>query len=169
MVLPVAGAVIACAAGFAASLIMNTDLIKSDNEEFAIKAANAFNSSLPINSELCVYRAYVRKSTSLDECILYTMNEYGGQLQTKICRVVVEHDKPDILNLYYVIDPESDSYLAMKNSADPKLRIEASLLKNYSDQIEASDVEIHTSKTSEWEQVDCSKINAHITSEQIKK
>ena len=162
---PFVAVVAACAIGFGACLFINTDVMKSDGEKLAIKSANAYNSSLPLNSELCVYKAYVRNSTAADECMLYTYTEYMGVHSTKICRVVIEKSDPDTINLYYVIDPESPTYLAMKSSDDPKDRIKASILKNHSDSTEAADAEIR-SGSEDWTRIDCSKINANITSEQ---
>ena len=162
---PFIGVIAAFAAGFTACLFINTDIIKSDGEKLAIKSANAYNSSLPLNSELCIYNAYVRNSTASDECMLYTFTEYMGTRTTKICRVVIEKDDPDTINLYYIIDPESPTYLAMKTSDDPSERIRASILRNYSDLTEAADKDIR-SGSEEWTRIDCSKINANITSEQ---
>ena len=162
MVLPVAAVIAAGVVGFGASLIMNTDFLKSENEQFAIKSANAYNSSLPVNTNLCVYKAYVRKGAAADECMLYTLTETAGNTEEKICRVVVDHNSPDIIDLYYIIDPESPAYLALKSSSDPQTRIQASILKSYSDQIIASDNSIREGDTS-WEKIDCSKINGNIT------
>ncbi|MBR5089137.1 MAG: hypothetical protein IK093_06900, partial [Ruminiclostridium sp.] len=166
-VIPFVAVAAAGAAGFAACLLLNTDMIRSSNENFAIKAANAYNSSLPINSDLCIYKAYVRNNAASDECMLYSISEHYGVKTIRICRVVVEHNDPDVINLYYVIDTDNESYKAMKDSPDSQTRIQASMLKNYSDQIIAADLDIHAG-SEEWERVDCTKINAHIDSEQIK-
>ncbi|MBP5604295.1 MAG: hypothetical protein J6X60_01955, partial [Ruminiclostridium sp.] len=163
--IPIAAATAACAAGFLAALLLNTDLIRSDSENFAIKSANLYNTFLPVNTELCVYRAYVRKGVLTDECMLYTLSEYRGEKTEKICRFSVDHDAPDNFNLYYILDEGDPGYIAMKNSSDPEDRIKASLLRNYSEQTKAADTEIR-SGDEKWEKIDCSKINAHITSDQ---
>ena len=158
MLIPVAAVVVACALGFFASMFINGSVLHSESEKFAIKAANAYNSSLPLNSDLCVYKAYVRSNAASDECMLYTLTEYMGVTTSKICRVVVERDNPDIINLYYVIPPDSDVYNTMRQSDDPQTRIQASMLKNYSDLIEAADADIHAG-SEEWERIDCSAVS----------
>ena len=55
----------------------------------------------------------------------------------------------------------------MKESSDPEIRIQASVLKNYSDQIEAAHREISIG-TPSWVSVDISEINSNITSIQKK-
>ena len=165
-IIMVAAVVVAAALGFCVSLLLFSDLIKTGAEEFSIKAANAVNSKLPINTEMYVYKAYVRSGKSADECMLYAMTSRGGKDNTDIYHVVIYHDNPGRINVYYTLDTENPEYLRMKESDNEKERVQASLLKKYSDEIEAADREIQINSP-EWEKIDCTKINRNITSEQV--
>ena len=55
----------------------------------------------------------------------------------------------------------------MRDSEDPEIRIQASVLKNYSDEIEAAHREISIGAPT-WVSVDISEINSNITSVQRK-
>lgn len=68
-----------------------------------------------------------------------------------------------MVNIYYTIDENSPEYLALKNSADPEERIQASVLKNYSDGIESAHREISIG-TPSWVSVDISEINSSLSS-----
>lgn len=157
--------VVAAALGFCVSLLMFSDMIKTGNETFAIKAANWVNTKFPINTEFYVYRAYVRNNSSSDECLLYGLTCYEGTEKLDIYRVVIEHDGKGDVNIYYTISEDDPQYLKLKNSEEEKDRIRASQLKNYSDTIYASDKEIQINKP-EWEKINCSLINKNITSKQ---
>ncbi len=159
--LTVGAAVVALALGFCICLLFFTDTIKSGNEQFAIRAANAVYSKLPLNTELYVYRAYVHNGTLSDECMLYGLTSYGGDAKTDIYRVVVEKSSPSIVNIYYTVDDDSPEYNAMKNSSDSKKRIQASQLKSHSDDIYAADRQIQI-KNPKWEKIDCALINRNI-------
>ncbi|MGN0657599.1 MAG: hypothetical protein ACI4KR_12500 [Ruminiclostridium sp.] len=163
----VAAVIVALALGFCVSMLMFSDFIKSGGESFAIKAANAVNSQLAVNSELYIYKAYYKAGTASDECLLYGVVSYGGETKTDMYRVVINHDKPNIINVYYTLDEDNESYIAMKNSEDEKVRIQASVLKNYSDTIMQADKEIQINSPA-WEKIDCTKVNRGINSQQIK-
>ena len=164
-IITVAAAVVAAALGFCICLLMFTKVIKSGNEQFAIRAANAVNSKLEVNSEFYVYKAYVHNGALADECMLYALTSYGGVDKMNIYRVVVEHDTSWLTNLYYTIDENSESYISWKESDDSKKRIEASLRKSQSDEIYRIDKEIQINSPI-WEKIDCVVINSNITSEQ---
>lgn len=163
----VGAVIVALALGFCVSMLMFSDFIKTGGESFAIKAANAVNSQLEINSEFYVYKAYYKAGAASEECLLYGVVSYGGETKTDMYRVVINHDKPNIINVYYTLDENNESYIAMKNSEDEKLRIQASVLKNYSDTIIQADREIQINSPV-WEKIDCTKINRGINSKQIK-
>lgn len=163
----IAAVIVALALGFFVSMLIFSDFIKSGGESFAIKAANAVNSQLEVNSELYVYKAYYKAGAAADECLLYGVVSYGGETKTDMYRVVINHDKPNIINVYYTLDENNESYIAMKNSEDEKERIQASVLKNYSDTIMQADKEIQINYPA-WEKIDCTKINRGINSKQIK-
>lgn len=163
----VGAVIVALAIGFCVSMLIFSDFIKSSGESFAIKAANAVNSQLEVNSEFYVYKAYYKAGAASDECLLYGVVSYGGETKTDMYRVVINHDKPNIINVYYTLDENNESYIAMKNSEDEKERIQASVLKNYSDTIIQADREIQINSPA-WEKIDCTKINRGINSKQIK-
>lgn len=163
----VGAVIVALALGFCVSMLIFSDFIKSGGESFAIKAANAVNSQLAVNSELYVYKAYYKAGAASDECLLYGVVSYGGETKTDMYRVVINHDKPNIINVYYTLDEDNESYIAMKNSEDEKVRIQASVLKNYSDTIMQADKEIQINSPA-WEKIDCTKVNREINSQQIK-
>lgn len=163
----VGAVIVALALGFCVSMLIFSDFIKSSGESFAIKAANAVNSQLEVNSELYVYKAYYKAGAASDECLLYGVVSYGGETKTDMYRVVINHDKPNIINVYYTLDENNESYIAMKNSEDEKERIQASVLKNYSDTIIQADREIQINSPA-WEKIDCTKINRGINSKQVK-
>lgn len=167
-IITIAVAVVAAALGFCVCLLLFGDIFKSGNEEFAIKAVNAVNSSLPVNNELYIYKAYVKNGSGATECILYGVVDYNGEIKTDMFRVVVRNDEPNKLSVYYTIDENDKDYIAMKNSDDSEMKIQASVLKNYSDSIYAADKEIRIG-VPEWEKTDCGKINSNITSQQVKK
>lgn len=166
-IITIAVAVVAAALGFCVCFLLFGDVFKTSNEEFAIKAANAVNSSLPVNNELYVYKAYVKNGSAATECILYGVVDYNGETDTDIFRVVVRSDKPNELRVYYTVDENDEDYIAMKNSDDSEVKIQASVLKNNSDSIFIADKEIRIG-VPEWEKTDCGKINENITSQQIK-
>ncbi len=166
-IVTIAAVVVAAALGFCVSLLMFGDVIDTAEEKFAVKAANAVNSKLEVNENLCVYKAYVRLGAGADECILYAVTDYRDTVTASKYRVVVNKDNSKVINIYYTVDENSAEYLAMKNSEDPEVRIQASLLKNYSDSIEAAHREISIG-TPSWVSVDISEINSNIISNQEK-
>lgn len=159
--------IVAGALGFCAAMLMFGDTVKTGEESFAIRAANAVNSRLNVNEKLCVYKAYVRSGSGEDECLLYAVIDYDDTVTVSKYRVVVDKSSPEVINIYYTLDENDPEYIAMKNSDDPKTRIQASLLKNYSDSIEEANREIQIGSPS-WKQIDISKINSAITSEQVR-
>ena len=166
-ILTVACTVIALALGFCVCLLMFTDVIKSGNEQFAVRAANAVNSKLPINTDFYVYRAYVNNGQLADECILYGVTGQSGVNRMDMYRVVIEKNAPSIVNIYYTLDENSPDYQLMKQSEDSKIRIQASQLKLHSDEIYDADREIQIGSP-KWEKINCALINNNITSEQTK-
>ncbi len=159
--------IVAGALGFCAAVLVFGDMFKTEEESFAIRAANAVNSKLNVNEKLCVYKAYVRSGSGEEECLLYAVIDYDDTVTVSKYRVVVDKTSPDVINIYYTLDENDPDYIAMKNSDDPKTRIQASLLKNYSDSIEEANREIQIGSPS-WKQIDISKINSAITSEQVR-
>lgn len=166
-IITVAAAVVAFALGFCVCFLFFSDFIKSGSEEFAIKAANALNSQFPVNNDLYIYKAYVKDGTASTECILYGAVDYNGETKMDIYRVVVRDEDPNKISVYYTVDENDESYIAMKNSSDSEVKVQASILKNYSDTIMAADKEIRIG-VPEWEKIDCTKINRNITSSQKK-
>ena len=166
-IITVAAAVVAFALGFCVCFLFFSDFVKSGSEEFAIKAANALNSQFPVNNELYVYKAYVKDGAAATECILYGAVDYNGEIDIDIYRVVVRDEEPNKISVYYTVDENDESYIAMKNSTDSEVKVQASILKNYSDTIKAADKEIRIG-VPEWEEIDCTKINRNITSSQVK-
>lgn len=166
-IVTVLAVVVALALGFCVSLLMFGNVIKTPEENFAIKAANAVNSKLNVNENLCVYKAYVRLGSAVDECILYAITDYKDVVSATKYRIVINKDNENVINIYYTVDETSEEYLAMKNSEDPEVRIQASVLKNYSDSIEDAHREISIG-TPSWKSVDISEINSNITSKQTK-
>lgn len=169
-IITLAAAVVAAALGFCVCLLLFGNLFKSSDEEFAILAANAVNSSLPVNNELYIYKAFVKNGSAAKECILYGVVDYNGETRTDIFRVVLNNDNPDKLKLkvYFTVDENDEDYIAMKNSEDSEEKIQASVRKNYSDSIYSADKEIRIG-VPEWKSTDCGIINKNITSEQVKK
>ena len=159
--------IVAGALGFCAAMLIFGDTVKTGEESFAIRAANAVNSRLNVNEKLCVYKAYVRSGSGEDECLLYAVIDYDDTVTVSKYRVVVDKSSPEVINIYYTLDENDPEYIAMKNSDDPKTRIQASLLKNYSDSIEEANREIQIGSPS-WKQIDISKINSAIISEQVR-
>ena len=166
-VVTVAAVVVALALGFCVSLLLFGNVIKTPEESFAIKAANAVNSKLSVNENLCVYKAYVKLGAASDECIIYAITDYKDTVSASKYRVVINDEDENIINIYYTIDENSAEYLAMKNSEDPEVRIQASILKNYSDSIEDAHREISIG-TPSWKSVDISMINSNITTRPTK-
>ena len=109
----------------------------------------------------------MRKGSAVDECILYAITEYDGNVTDSKYRVTVDKSDSNTINIYYELDETSPEYIAMRDSMDPEVRIQASVLKNYSDQIEAAHREILIG-TPSWISVDISEINSNITSIQRK-
>lgn len=159
--------VVAAALGFCSALFFFGDLFPTAQEEFAVTAANAVNSKLNVNEKLCVYKAYVKQTGTVEECILYAIIDYSDTVSVTRYRVVFDRDTPSVINIYYPVDETSRAYLDMKNSDDPQTRIQASVLKNYSDTIEAAHREILIGSPA-WVEVDISKINGKITSQQTR-
>lgn len=159
--------VVAAALGFCSALFFFGDLFPTAQEEFAVTAANAVNSKLNVNEKLCVYKAYVKQTGTVEECILYAIIDYNDTVSVTRYRVVFDRDTPNVINIYYPVDETSRAYLDMKNSDDPQTRIQASVLKNYSDTIEAAHREILIGSPA-WVGVDISKINGKITSQQTR-
>ncbi len=166
-IITIAATVVAAALGFCVAMLIFGDVFDTAEERFAVKAANAVNSKLEVNENLCVYKAYVKRGTAADECILYAITDYKDVVTASKYRVVVNKDNEKVINIYNTVDENSAEYLAMKNSEDPEVRIQASLLKNYSDSIEAAHREISIG-TPTWVSVDPDEINSNITSKQEK-
>lgn len=160
-------AVVAAALGFFSAMLFFGDLFPTAQEDFAVTAANAVNSKLNVNEKLCVYKAYVKQTGSVQECILYSIIDYNDTVSVTRYRVVFDRNTPNVINIYYPVDETSKAYLDMKNSDDPQTRVQASVLKNYSDTIEAAHREILIGSPA-WTEVDISKINGKITSQQTR-
>lgn len=158
-------AVVSLALGFFVSLFMFGDIFQTEEEKFAIMAANSVNSKLNVNEQLFVYKAYVNFGAASDECVIYAVKDYKERVFATKYRVVVNKNSPGVINIYYQIDENSEEYLAMKNSEDDEVRIQASILKNYSDSIEAAHREILIGSP-KWIKVDISEINSNINSQQ---
>lgn len=158
-------AVVAAALGFFVSLFVFGDVFQTEEEKFAIMAANSVNSTLNVNEQLFVYKAYVNFGAASNECVLYAVKDYKEKISATKYRVVVNKDNSAVINIYYQIDETSEEYLAMKNSDDPEVRIQASILKNYSDSIEAAHREIMI-ESPNWIKIDISEINSNINSQQ---
>ncbi len=167
MVVTIAAAVVSLALGFCVAMFIFMDAPQTKEEAFAVRSANALNSILGVNERLFVYDAYVRTGAALDECMLYAITEYDGEVTASKYRITVNKTDANTINIYYVLDETSPEYLAMRDSQDPEVRIQASVLKNYSDQIEDAHREISIG-TPSWISVDVSEINSNITSIQRK-
>lgn len=163
VIITVLAAVVAAALGFCVALLLFGDLFRTEEEAFAVRAANAVNSTLEVNEQLCVYKAYVKFGAASDECIIYAITDYKDVVTASKYRVVVNKNESKVVNIYYTIDENSPEYIAMKESDDPEVRIQASILKNYSDNIENAHREISIG-TPGWVSVDISEINSSITS-----
>lgn len=161
-------AVVAAALGFFVSLFVFGDVFQTEEEKFAIMAANSVNSTLNVNEQLFVYKAYVNFGAASNECILYAVKDYKEKISATKYRVVVNKENSAVINIYYQIDETSEEYLEMKNSDDPEVRIQASILKNYSDSIDAAHREIMI-ESPNWHKVDISEINSNINSQQSRK
>lgn len=159
--------VVAAALGFCVSLLLFGDIFRTQEEAFAVRAANAVNSTLDVNEQLCVYKAYVKLGAAADECIIYAITDYKDVVSAAKYRVVVNKNDNKVVNVYYTVDENSPEYLAMKESDDPEVRVQASVLKNYSDTIESAHREISIG-TPGWVSVDISKINSSIKPIQTK-
>lgn len=156
---------VSAALGFFVSLLIFGDIFQTDEEKFAVMAANSVNSTLNVNEQLFVYKSYVSMGSGTDECIIYAVKDYKEKISATKYRVVVNKNNPGVINIYYQIDETSEEYLAMKNSDDDEVRIQASVLKNYSDSIEAAHREIIIGSP-KWVKIDISEINSNITSQQ---
>ena len=163
-ILTVAAVIVAAALGYCICLLCFTDVFKSANEEFSIKAAKAVSGNLPAGSEMYFYKAYVRNGVSSDECMLYAVTsseKKANSEKTDMYRVVINRDEPNKINVYYTLDTDNPEYINMVESGDLELRIKASNLKNYSDSIYAADKEIQINSPS-WEKIDCNIINKEL-------
>ena len=147
--------------GFLVCLVFFTDVFKSPEQEFAIKAATAVSSKLDRKTEMYVYKAFVRTGSGSEECMLYAITMDGEKEKTDMYHVVIYNDAPNKINVYYTIDTESREYLKLHNSDDPEERVYASTLKSYSDAITAADKEIQIGSPS-WTKIDCTIINKAI-------
>lgn len=163
MGLTVAAAAVSLALGFCIAMFIFMDPPQTKEEAFAVRSANALNSMLEVNERLFVYDAYVRMGTAADECILYAITEFDGNVTSSKYRVTVNKEDQNIINIYYTLDETSPEYIAMRDSDNPEIRIQASILKNYSDEIEAAHREISIG-TPSWTAIDISEINSNITS-----
>lgn len=162
--LTTAAVIVALVLGYMICLVFFSDVIKTPNEEFSIKAAKAVCSKLAYGSEMYFYKAYVRNSASADECMLYAVTSYNrivNSEKTDIYHVVIYKDNPNKINVYYTLDTESPEYIKMRDSDDAKQRVQASNLKNYSDEIFAADKEIQINSPA-WERIDCTVINKNL-------
>ncbi len=167
MVVTIAATVVSLALGFCIAMFIFMDPPHTTEEKFAIRSTNALNSMLSINERLFVYDAYVRTGSAVDECMLYAITEYDDNVTAAKYRITVNKADSNTINIYYELDETSPEYLAMRDSSDPEVRIQASVLKNYSDQIAAAHREISIG-TPTWVKVDVSEINSNITSVQRK-
>lgn len=163
MVVTVAAAAVALALGFCIAMLIFMDAPQTKEEKFALKSANALNSLLDVNERLFVYDAYVRMGSAADECILYAITEFDDKVTPSKYRITVNKSDENTINIYYTLDETSPEYIAMRDSSDPEIRIQASILKNYSDEIEAAHREISIG-TPSWVSVDISEINSNLTS-----
>ena len=166
--LTAAAVVVAAVLGYLVCIVFFSDVIKTPNEEFAIKAAKAVNSNIARGTEMYVYKAYVRNGAAADECMLYAIissKRESGTEKTDMYRIVINHDSPNKINVYYTLDTESPEYIKMRDSDDEKLRIQASRLKSYSDDITAADREIQINSP-EWHRIDCTVVNKGIMPEE---
>lgn len=169
-ILTAAAIVVALALGYLTSLVFFSDVIKTSDEEFSIKAAKAVSSKLDKGTEIYIYKAYVRNNSSYDECMLYavtSMNRAVNSEKTDIYHVVINRDAPNKINVYYTLDTENSEYIKMRDSDDSKLRVKASELKSYSDEIAACDKEIQIN-TPGWEKINCTVINKAIIEDKNK-
>lgn len=163
MIVTIAAAVVSLALGFCVAMFIFMDAPHTEEEAFAVRSANALNSMLGVNERLFVYGAYVRLGTSVDECMLYAITEYDDRITPARYRITVNKSDSNVINIYYELDETNPEYLAMRDSMDPEVRIQASVLKNYSDQIKDAHREISIG-TPTWISVDISEINSNITS-----
>ena len=150
--------IVALVLGYLVCLVFFTDVLKSPEQEFAIKAASAVASKLDPKTEMYVYKAFVRNGASAEECMIYAITLDAEKEKTDMYHVVIYNDAPNKINVYYTIDTESREYLNLHNSDDPEDRIYASTLKSYSDAITAADKEIQIGSPS-WTKIDCTIIN----------
>lgn len=163
MAVTIAAAAVSLALGFCIAMFIFMDPPHSREEAFAIRSANALNGVLEVNEKLFVYDAYVRMGSAVDECVLYAITAFDDNVTPSKYRVTVNKTDPNTINIYYLLDETSPEYIAMRDSEDPEIRIQASILKNYSDEIEAAHREISIG-TPSWISVDISEINSNITS-----
>lgn len=159
--LTAAAVIVSLVLGYLVCLVFFTDTFKTPEQEFAIKASAAVQSKLDPKSEMYVYKAFVRRDSSSEECMIYAVTMNGETEKTDMYHVVIYNDKPNMINVYYTIDTESREYLKLHNSDDPEERIYASTLKSYSDAIIAADKEIQIG-TPSWVKIDCTIINKAI-------
>lgn len=167
MLVTIAAAVVSLALGFCVAMLIFMDAPRTKEEAFAVRSTNALNSMLSVNERLFVYDAYVRMGTAVDECLIYAITEYDDNVTAAKYRVTVNKTDSNTINIYYELDETNPEYLAMRDSMDPEVRIQASVLKNYSDQIQDAHREISIG-TPSWIKVDISEINSNITSVQRK-
>lgn len=159
--LTAAAIIVAAVLGYCVCLFFFTDAIKTPAQEFAIRSAKAVNSKLSFGTEMYVYKAYVRSSKSSDECMLYAITSSKDAEKTDMYHVVIYHDQPNKINVYYTLDAENPEYIRMRDSEDEKLRIQASNLKHYSDEIVAADKEIQINSP-EWVRIDSVVVNKNM-------
>lgn len=163
-VLIAAAVVVALALGYCVSLLFFTDAIKTSNYDFTLKAAKAVNSMLTDGREMYVYKAFVRNGISLDECMLYavTSSEKSSDSEkAEMFRVVINHDAPNKINVYYTLDEQNPEYIKMLESGNETKVTKANMLKAYSDAIFEADKEIQIGSPS-WEKIECTDINKDI-------
>ena len=160
-ILTVAAVVVAAALGYCVSLLFFTDAIKTPEQEFSIKAANAVASKLTPGNEMYFYKAYFRKNASYSECMLYGISSDGSSEKTDMYHIVVNDDLPNQINVHYTIDPDSPEFLFLLGSANEDDRTRAERLKRFSDDITEADREIQINSPG-WIKIDCTVINKNV-------
>ena len=157
-----ASVLVAAVLGFVVALALFSDVMISGSTNFAIKAANSLKSTLPIGTELYVYKSFVKTGSDADECMLYAVTTRASKSVRTIYLVEIAHNSPNVINIYSTIDEQSPEYIAAAQSSDAETAALARRLKDASDSVFAQDRKIQISSP-EWQKVDSIVVNRNIT------
>lgn len=148
--------VLSACIGFAACLAVFELQRFLPSQQTAQRSADAVRAMFDDKAEMLVYEVYTREKATENETILYVAVKENDVLSGYYYRVVISSDSEKKLNIYERFNEKR--YNELKNSADPKDKIRASVMKNYGDEFEKALKGI-LDGTGGWTQASASFIN----------